>query len=419
MPRPGQQAGLGLGGRWRSLDQRNNLVDIRQRDRLPFQDVCTAARLPRLEYRAPGYDLATVSQKRFQHRFETEEFWLAIDQSDHVDAKHGLQLRVFVQVVQHYIGYFAAAQLDDDAHAVLVGLIAQFGNALNFLVAHQFGNLFQQSRLVDLVWQLGDDNGLLVVAADIFNMRPRTQVYASPACGVGLVDPARAIDHGRGRKIRARYVLDQIANFHFRIVDQGHAGRHDFPQVVRWNIGRHADGDAGRTIDQEIRNPGRHYRWFEFRLIVVGDEIDGFLVDIGKQFMGDARHSDFGVSHRGRCIAIHRAKVSLPVDQHETHRKRLRHPHQRVVNGGIAMGVIFADHIADDAGRFLIRFVVVVAQFLHRKKDPAMHRFQPIAHVGQGPSNDDAHRVVQVGLTHFVFEIYVNYSACDFGHQGI
>ena len=360
-----------------------------------------------------------MPQECFQHRFETEEFWLAIDQGDHVDAKHGLQLRLFVQVVQYNIGNFAAAQLDDDPHAVLVGLIAQFGDALDLFVAHQFCNFFQQSRLVDLVWQLGDHDGLLVVAADIFNMRPRSQVYASPACRVRLVDPARAIDHRSGWKIRARYVFDQIADFDFRVVDQGHAGRHDFPQVVRRNIGRHAHRDTGRAIDQEIRNPGGHDRWFEFRLVVIADKIDGFLVDIGKQFMGDARHPDFGVTHCGRRITIHRAKVSLPVDQHKTHRKRLRHPHQCVVDGGIAMRVIFTDHIADDASRFLIGFVVIVAQFLHRKKDPAVDRFQPITNIGQSPSNDDAHRVIQIGLTHFVFEIYGYYSACDVGHKGI
>ena len=91
--------------------------------------------------------------------------------------------------------------------------------------------------------------------------------------------------------------------------------------------------------------------------------------------MCDARHSNFGVTHGRRRIAIHRAEVSLPVDQHETHRKRLRHPHQRVINGGVAMRVIFTDYIADNAGRFFIGFVVIVTQFFHRKKDPAMHRF--------------------------------------------
>ena len=62
-------------------------------------------------------------------------------QRHHVDAEHGLERRLREQVVQHDLGDFAALELDDDAHAVLVGLVAQAsGDALDLLVAHQLGD---------------------------------------------------------------------------------------------------------------------------------------------------------------------------------------------------------------------------------------------------------------------------------------
>jgi hypothetical protein len=40
-----------------------------------------------------------------------------------------------------------ALQLDDDAHAVAVGFVADVGDALDALVAHQFGDLLDHRSL--------------------------------------------------------------------------------------------------------------------------------------------------------------------------------------------------------------------------------------------------------------------------------
>ena len=58
--------------------------------------------------------------------------------------KRRLQLRVLVEVVEHDLGHLAAAQLDDDPHAVAVGLVAQIRDALDRLLAHQLGDLLDQ-----------------------------------------------------------------------------------------------------------------------------------------------------------------------------------------------------------------------------------------------------------------------------------
>ena len=44
------------------------------------------------------------------------------------------------------------------------------------------------------------------------------------------------------------------------IVDQRHAGVDDFAEIVRRDVGGHADGDAAGAIDQQVREFRRQNR---------------------------------------------------------------------------------------------------------------------------------------------------------------
>ena len=212
-------------------------------------------------------------------------------------------------------------------------------------------------------------------------------------------------------------MLHQGTDIEVGIVDQRHTRVDDLGEVVGWNIGRHADGDAGGTVDQQVRQAGREDRGLPFRFVVVGDEIDRFLVEVGEQLMSDLRHAHFGVAHGRRGVAVDRTEVALPVDEHVAQREWLRHAHDRVVHGGIAMRVVFTDDVADDAGGFFIGFVPVVAQFAHGEQRAPVHGFEPVAHVGQRTSHDYAHGVIEVGLFHLVFEIDGQDFFGEFSHR--
>ena len=121
-------------------------------------------------------------------------------------------------------------------------------------------------------------------------------------------------------------------------------------QVVRRNVGRHADRDAGRTVDQQVGDARRQHRRLHFLAVVVRHEIDGFLVDVGQQLVRDLRSMPaLGVAHSRGGVAVDRTEVALAVDQRVAHGKVLRHAHERVVDRGIAVRVILAQHVADDA----------------------------------------------------------------------
>ena len=82
-----------------------------------------------------------------------------------------------IQVVEDDFGVLAPLQLDDDAHAVLVGLVAQtvVGDALDLFVADKIGDTLDQARLVHLVGKFGDDDRLTITATShLFEMGART-----------------------------------------------------------------------------------------------------------------------------------------------------------------------------------------------------------------------------------------------------
>ncbi len=120
--------------------------------------------------------------------------------------------------------------------------------------------------------------------------------------------------------------------------------------------------------------------------------------------MGGFAEARFGVAHGGGVIAIHRTEVALAVDQHQAHAEGLGHAHEGVVDGAVAMRVVFTHHVTHDTGRFLIGLVIVDAQFEHTEQDAAMHRLQAVAHIGDGARDDDAHCVIEIGFAHFLFD---------------
>jgi hypothetical protein len=121
----------------------------------------------------------------------------------------------------------------------------------------------------------------------------------------------------------------------------------DLAQVVRRDVGRHADGDAGRAVDQQVREARRQHRRLVLGLVVVRVKSTVSL-SRSSSSVRDARHAHLGVAHRRRRVAVHRAEVALPVDQHVAHRERLRHAHDGVVDRRVAVRVVLTDDVADD-----------------------------------------------------------------------
>ena len=187
-----------------------------------------------------------------------------------------------------------------------------------------------------------------------------------------------------------------------RIVDQRHAGVDHLAEIVRRDVGRHADRDAAGAVDQQIGEARRQHHRLVLVAVVVRLEIDGVLVDVGEERHRGLAEPALRVPHRRGGIAVDRAEVALPVDQHQAHGEILRHAHQRVVDRAVAVRMVFAHHVADHARRLHVFLVGRVALLVHRVEDAPVHRLEAVAHVGQRARHDHAHRVIEIRALHLV-----------------
>ena len=176
---------------------------------------------------------------------------------------------------------------------------------------------------------------------------PRTFMLPRPVSRYWRIPPVAA-DDAAGRKIRPFHVLHQLVERDVGIVDLRADAVDDFAQIVRRNVGRHADGDAGAAVNEQIWKSSRENGRLGAGFVVIRDEIDRVLVHVGHQRGAEMRHARFGVTHRCRRIAFDRAEVTLAIDQPFAHRPRLRHVDERRIDYRFAVRVIITAGVAAD-----------------------------------------------------------------------
>ena len=345
-----------------------------------------------------------MAQEGFDERLQVEQAGLAVDQRHHVHPEGVLHLRFFVQIVQDHFGHLAAFQLDHDAHARLVGLVADLGDAFETLLADQLADADQQLGLVHLIRQFVDDDRLADALLHVLEVGARPDHHAAAAGAIALADAVHAVDDPGGREVRRLDDVDDLVERGLGFVEDAQARVDDVRKIVRRNVGRHSDGDAGRTIDEEVRELRREDERFFFLAVVVRAEIDGFLVDVGEQFGGDAFEAALGVPHGRRVVAVDRAEIALAVDQRVAEAEVLGHPDQGVVDGIVTVRVVLAHDVTDDTGALHVRAIPLDVRLVHREQDPAMDRLQPVPHIGQCPAHDHAHRVIKIRAPHLLFQ---------------
>ena len=286
-----------------------------------LEDVLALERLVEVELRAAHDDRVPVRDVVLEDFLERHHLRHQAARSrvgherQHDDAERRLHRRVLVELIQDHARNRIALQLDDDAHAVLVGLVPQVGDAFELLVANEIGDVLDQLRAVDLIRNFGDDDLRLVRGLLLLDHRTRAHHDATAPRLLIILDARAAVDVAARGEVRPLDELFEVAHRRVGIVDQMHDRPDDFLQIVRRNVRRHAHGDARRPVHDQVRNARRQHRRLFARIVEVGNEIDGVLVDVGQQLHRDRHQARFGVSIRRRRIAFDRAEVSLPVDQ--------------------------------------------------------------------------------------------------------
>src|SRR5690606_32653305 len=115
----------------------------------------------------------------------------------------------------------------------------------------QFGDSFDELRAVYRIRNLGDDD--LLATFRVFFDRGSTANLGAATSGGGVVADAPVAENGApGGEVGALHVFERIRDRDLRVVDRGADAVDDFAEVVRRNIRRHADGDTGAAVDEQV-----------------------------------------------------------------------------------------------------------------------------------------------------------------------
>ena len=202
-----------------------------------------------------------------QHRLQREGLRLPIDEREHVHAECRAQRGELQQLVEHLMWIRIFLNLNVDAHAVAVRLVAQVGNAIEALLFDEVRNLLNERRLVYLVRQLGDDDRRAIATRRLFKVRRAVnnnaaasvrvhlshRINALRCAGEWILNGVVAIEDAAGREVWRVDVLTEIVDGELRVSDQGDGGVGDLAKVVRWNVCRHADGNTRGAVDEQVR----------------------------------------------------------------------------------------------------------------------------------------------------------------------
>lgn len=145
-------------------------------------------------------------------------------------------------------------------------------------------------------------------------------------------------------------------------------------EVVRGDIGGHADGDALAAVDQQVGEACRQCHGLGERFVVVGLPVDGVLLQVAQELHGGLRQAALGVTHGGGAVAVDVAEVAVTVDERRAHGEPLCQADHGLIDREVAVRMVLTDNFADRPGRLLVRTVGVDAALVHGVQDATVHR---------------------------------------------
>ena len=141
---------------------------------------------------------------------------------------------------------------------------------------------------------------------------------------IGGADAGAPENETAGREVGAGNHLHQLIDADGGIVEIGDAGVDHLAEIVRRDVGGHADGDAAGAVDEQVGKFRRQHHRLFLAAVVIRLEIDGVVLEVVEQRHGGARQPDLGIALGGGRIAVDGAEIALPVDKGQAHREYLR-----------------------------------------------------------------------------------------------
>ena len=395
-------------------DNGDHFINIEKCNQQTVKNVQAIHDLVQTVLQSPGHGIAPVGQPFHQHLAQIAYGRPAVETNAvQVDADGLFQLGRSKEVRHEGIRIHPIGAHDNhQARGVLViRLIPQIHHHGQLFGLHLLGNLLQYLVSGDLIGQLVDDDVLSL------HLIAGTNAHAAPP---GFVDLLQFLATGHnlsaGREVRCLHMGHELIHGGFRMRQQVQAGIRHFLQVVRRNVGRHAHGNTGGAIEQDVGQSCRKQTGFLQRAVKVGLPVHGALPHFRQQNFGKAGQPGLGVAHGGEGLRVIRgAPVPLPVNQRITVGEGLRHEHHGLVAGRVTVRVVFAQHVTHGPGGFLVLGQCRQAQFGHGIDDSPLYGLEAITDMRQCTVENDVHGIIQVRL----FGVFLEREAfCDLVRSG-
>ena len=384
-------------------DDADDLVDVEEGLEIALEHLEPAHDTRQTVPAAAKEDLEPVRHEGAEHVTQPHDpRYAAGVEHVHVEPEPDLEIGGAEELLhQELVGHGARARDQDEAH-LLGRLVAHVAQERQLLLVQELGNTLDQPTLRHLPGDLGDHD-LVLALAQILPLPARPQAEAAAPGPVRVLPRCLGLDEDTaGRQVRALHVLEELLDLGRRRAQRAprHPGecRQELARIVRRDRGRHADGDAGRPVGEQVGEGRRQDDGLVLAAVIGRPEVDRILGDAVEECGRDGSEPALGVPHGGGVIAIDIAEIALPVDQRIALGEDLGQADQRVVDRGVTVRVVLADDVADHARAFLEAARGVEAELEHGVEQPPLHGLEPVAHVGQGTTGDRRECIGQIAL---------------------
>ena len=303
----------------RAADEGDHRVEVVEGDGVALEHVGPRLGLPQVVGGPPADHVAPEVEEELAGLEEVQDPRALVHDGQEDDAEGVLERGVLVEVVQEDLGGLALPDVDDDPHALAVALVAYLLDSLEPVVLDELGDLLDETRLVELVGDLGDDDRLAVALAEL-DLGLGAHDEGAAAGAVGLADPLPAQDEARGGEVGAGDALDHalqaLVGGQVLVFEEEGQGVHHLAQVVGRDVGGHAHRDPRRPVHEQVRKGGGEDGRLDGAVVVGGLEVDRLLLDVRHGHGAQAGEAGLGVALGGGRIAVHGSEVALAVHEH-------------------------------------------------------------------------------------------------------
>src|SRR5580704_12998069 len=205
----GDQVFASVGAVGAGTNDDNHVIEVIERGEVAFENMFAVFRFRQQIRGAAANDIHPVIDKMLDGLNQPHFLWLPIYDSQENHGKTFLHRGVLEQLVKHDLGFAAALEFNDDAHAVAIAFIADIAYVVDDLVVNELSHALDQAGLVHLIGNFGDDD-CLAVFVEGFDGGFGAHHEAAAAVFVGFEDSTLAVDNSGGREVWSLYDLQNL-----------------------------------------------------------------------------------------------------------------------------------------------------------------------------------------------------------------